>query len=721
MIQFLELELTNFAIYPKASFKFATDPERPLTVIRGENESGKTTLMRAFLWVLFGSKGIQEATDNAYALRPVWVRADESVTTKVKLSFRQTKSGKTVTFNLVRTLTSNDARNARLSDDKVVLARQEADGAFKPMSEAAVETLHTIIRPEMRDFYFIDADKAVDFVGGSEANHSDQLMRSMIGKSIRALLSLDTLRSASERVQDQRNQFVRDIAALNRGAIGTNQQQALINVESEIEKLKKQIPTAKAAFTNADETHRLSDEQFSTMIKELEMASKRAVDGKKFRDNRDQLNVRRRQLVHQLAEHAPGAALAAAILSPTLKAIIDRLEPMKEKGHIPPHELEVIPRLIQRGVCLCGTEISEGSPAAEKLTAILLEARKTESGARFLDGVLNLATRHKLFGAKAVRNDPITAIKKELADLDPQISELSAAITEVERTAAAEGGKQAEASEMKRDIGEKLAQRDTFRDALTRLQNELEKLETERRSHQESIRLAAGRSDKVKVLQASERAADLVKSVVQAAYERVESDQVADVSKSMTNLFSTIIGQTEDGLISEVGLRTTGPASNLPEYELFARYQNADKPLKLINGASRRALSVAFVLALAEQTGTRVPLVTDSLLHSTSGEVRKRLVDFLAKGKRIGQPIMFGTRADFQSPEVRTVLDQCAGATYTLTAQSHVGADVVRADPNREQSNQVSICNCSPRQYCAICERTGDASTTDLSSKSRGS
>ena len=573
----------------------------------------------------------------------------------------------------------------------------------------------------MRDFYFIDADKAVDFVGGSEGKHSDQLMRSMIGKSIRALLSLDTLRSASERVENQRNQFVREIAALNKGLTGTNQQQALMNVEGEIEKLKIQIPTARDAFTTADETHRNSDEQFSTMIKELEMASKRAGDAKKFRDNRDRLNVKRRELVHQLAEHAPGADLAAAMLSPTLKAIIDRLEPMKEKGHIPPHELEVIPRLIQRGVCLCGTAISEGTPAAEKLTAILLEARKTESGARFLDGVLNLATRHKRLGAAAVRNDPITAIKKELADLDPQISELSVAIEEVEKTAAAEGGKQVEASEMKRDISEKLAQRDTLRDALTRLQNELEKLETERRSHQESIRLAAGRTDKVKGLQASERAADLVKLVVQSAYERVERDQVADVSKSMTNLFSKMVGQTDEGLISEVGLRTTGPASSLPEYELFARYQNADKPLRLINGASRRALSVAFVLALAEQTGSRVPLVTDSLLHSTSGEVRKRLVEFLATGERIGQPIMFGTRADFQAPEVRTVLDRYAGVTYTLSAQSHVGADVVRIDPNRQQSNQVSVCSCSPRQYCAICERTGDASTTDLSSKPRGS
>ncbi len=50
---------------------------------------------------------------------------------------------------------------------------------------------------------------------------------------------------------------------------------------------------------------------------------------------------------------------------------------------------------------------------------------------------------------------------------------------------------------------------------------------------------------------------------MQSAYERVERDQVADVSKSMTILFSNMVGQTDDGLISEVGLRTTDPASSL--------------------------------------------------------------------------------------------------------------------------------------------------------------
>jgi DNA sulfur modification protein DndD len=714
VIQFIELELTNFAIYPKASFSFSTDPARPLTVIRGENESGKTTLMRAFLWVLFGADGIQEKSGSAYALRPVWAPRGESVETKVKLSFRQHRAGKSVAFNLVRRLTTSDSASARSDADKVVLSRQDPDGSFKPLSEAGIETLHGIIRPEMRDFYFIDADKAVDFVGGSEGNHSDQLMRRMIGKSIRALLAVDELRAACSRVEAQRNSYLREIATHNKGAVGANNQQELRRVEEAIDRLRSGIPKAKDAFDQAAEKHRQADEQFSSMLASLERASKRAGELTKYRNERDRLNIQRKQLIHQLGECVPGAGLAAALVAKSLKDVIGRLEPMKEKGHIPPHELEVIPRLVKRGACLCGTPIVDGSREAAELEKLLEKARKTESGARFLDGVLGLANAHRRSGNAAVRDDRIVSLKRELAELDPHVSELTSAIEKLEADITVEGGAQAEASEIKRDVGEKLAQRDLHRDAWQRMQSELEKYETERRSLQETIRLAAGRSEQVRALQAAARAAEVVSVVLKSAYEHIERDQVEEVSKCMTGLFGEMIGNTDEGLISSVGLRALGTTSSMPEYELFARFQEADKPLKLINGASRRALSIAFVLALAEQTGSRVPLVTDSLLHSTSGEVRRRLVEFLSSGARVGQPIMFGTRADFQAPEVRSVLAKHAGATYTLTAQSHVGVDVVRADPARLQSKQVSVCKCAPAEYCAVCERVGDSKSPEL-------
>ena len=422
MIRFLELELTNFAIYPKATLGFSVDPARPLTVIRGENESGKTTLMRAFLWVLFGADGIQAQGGSAYALRPVWASKDQPVETKVKLQFRQSKGGKSIAFNLVRRLTTTDAVGGRLDEDKVVLSRQDADGSFRPLLEAGIETLHGIIRPEMRDFYFIDADKAVDFVGGSEGNHSDQLMRKMIGKSIRALLAIDELRAAGHRVEASRNGFIKEIASRNQGVAGANNQQELERVEKTIERLRVELPKAKDDFDTAAEVHRQADEKFSSMLTALERVSKRGGELKRFRDERDRLNVRRRELVHQLAECVPGAGISAVLVAHSLKEVIGRLEPMKAKGHIPPHELDVIPRIVKRGKCLCGTPIVAGSAEAAELEALLESAKKTESGARFLDGVLQLAGSHRRAGNEAMRLDRMSRSRATL----PRLTRMSA-------------------------------------------------------------------------------------------------------------------------------------------------------------------------------------------------------------------------------------------------------------------------------------------------------
>ncbi len=714
MIQFLEIELSNFAIYPRALFRFSTDPSKPLTLIRGENASGKTTLMRAFLWVLFGKEGLQSPGTMASALRPVWAPTGEPVATRVRLAFQQVQGNRSVRFNLVRRTTTTGRGNGDIGEETVTLARQDADGQFKPQTEAAVEVLHGIIRPEMRDFYFIDADKAVDYIGGSEGNHDDQLMRRMIGKSIRGLLALDALLKATSRIDFHRNNYHREIAAAKKGSDGENHEGELIRIEAAIKDVQDQLPRAQEEHSKAINEHRVADGRFSAMIAEFERSTKSASELKALRDKRDQLNVQRRQLLHQLSEAAPGTPLAAALISKSIKEILQRLEPMKEKGHIPPHELEVIPRLIDRGVCLCGSQILEDSIERKTLEATLDRARQTETGARFLDGVLGLAAKHRREANSAIRSDVVGGLRRDLSVLDPQVAELSGAIESLESKIQAQSGREAEALEMKKDVSEKLNRRDSCRDTVQRLEDQLKRLQDDLRSAQGRSRAAAGRSAQTRTLQACVRAADVVHSVLNETYHHIERAQVDEVSKCMDILYKSITGEGDEGLVSSVGLRPIGRVESLPEYELFAKLGDADKSLQLINGASRRALSVAFVLALAEQTGSRVPLVSDSLLHSTSGAVRERLVRFLVSGNHVGQPIMFGTRDDFHSSEVRALLSAHAGEYYTLTAQSHVGGDVVRPDPNREQPHQVSVCRCGHEEYCAICERKGDADRSDL-------
>lgn len=55
-MKFLELNLKHWiSYYGDHSIKFSTSSEKPFTVIRGESEGGKSSILRAFRWCLFGN------------------------------------------------------------------------------------------------------------------------------------------------------------------------------------------------------------------------------------------------------------------------------------------------------------------------------------------------------------------------------------------------------------------------------------------------------------------------------------------------------------------------------------------------------------------------------------------------------------------------------------------------------------------------------------------
>ena len=55
------LELYNFRQYiGHQEVEFSTDPEKNVTVLIGVNTSGKTTIVRAFEWCLYGKNGFED-------------------------------------------------------------------------------------------------------------------------------------------------------------------------------------------------------------------------------------------------------------------------------------------------------------------------------------------------------------------------------------------------------------------------------------------------------------------------------------------------------------------------------------------------------------------------------------------------------------------------------------------------------------------------------------
>src|SRR4030042_5349273 len=60
-MKFRRANFSNFRLLRDLEIEFSVEPQRPLTVIRAENETGKTTILNALQWVLFGEEGLPTA------------------------------------------------------------------------------------------------------------------------------------------------------------------------------------------------------------------------------------------------------------------------------------------------------------------------------------------------------------------------------------------------------------------------------------------------------------------------------------------------------------------------------------------------------------------------------------------------------------------------------------------------------------------------------------
>ena len=57
-MKLLHVHIENFRLLKDIAFEFSTHGDRNLTVIRAANESGKTTLLTALQWGLFGDEAL---------------------------------------------------------------------------------------------------------------------------------------------------------------------------------------------------------------------------------------------------------------------------------------------------------------------------------------------------------------------------------------------------------------------------------------------------------------------------------------------------------------------------------------------------------------------------------------------------------------------------------------------------------------------------------------
>lgn len=694
----------NFRLLRDATVEFSTDPDRPVTVIRAENESGKTTMLTALQWAFFGDGALpKSAGGKPYRLHPIdWdAAAQPQVDISVEVHFEVTKSA-TLMFGPSISTTErywlrrscveevgpgNDGQRVR---QDLTLHRVTDDGYAEVKNPTA--ELEDMLPSALREVFFTDGDRALVFV---EA-HKD-LKRQKVESAIKGLLGVGLMEKAGEHIRAVLAQIRRDVKesaadaeleqviAAQEQLDRTEQQhrETVLRVDDDALRLGTQIQEYDAKITNA---LRLGD---------------RAKTAQQLAEAKARLDRSRKALATATQEFSAllqDDALSLALLAPHVARAAEQLGSLKQQGTIPKSFLPILQQRLALGQCICGASLAGGTEAHDHVVALIKRNREQDEVLDRLTTLNVAAARYEdaLRGGQGGWTALCSRMFQRRAEAEAELSSAQRAVSELE-------------AQLQRipesDVGELLRLKHEAEDQKSRLGREKATAEAElRQIEREKQKLAARyeqltRSKRRFLRQkAFERAARDIQEVVAGTHQVLKTEKLEEVSHEMTQLFLRMIkaDPEQQGIIRQAEITpdfdivVTGP-------EGFHLDPDVD-----LNGASRRALTLAFILALTEVSGVTAPNVIDTPLGMTSGEVRRSIFEVAAT--TASQLVLFLTRDEITG--IEDLIDRYAGVELTMTNTAHYPA-MLEHDPGTGRL-EVLVCHCSHRQTCHVCARKSD-------------
>lgn len=703
-MKILRAEFLNFRLLRDLELHFGSDPEKKLTVIRAANESGKTTILTALQWAFYGDASLP-GKGEGFRLHPIdWTIGDGAkvpITATVDFeltSVRQSSTGTRETrkrYQLVRSAYEDIDSSSRRSASSVKLFELADTGADLMQSPEAF--INDELPAELREVFFTDGDRALSFI---EADVAVSTKRERVQRAIRSLLGLGVIEDAIKHVRRASSDVNKQAKDVGGGTSLSQIATRLELLEEENNKLEAQLEDTKQQFRTMDELLDEIDRNIAGILqkgdreklqKDLELASREM----------KKLDQELKSAVKEHSDLFRGSVIATDLLGTTLTAAYLKLKKLHDQGKIPNSTVPVLQDRLLGEICICGESLREGEPDGDRrrnhIHKLIEDSQRASDYQEIVTGLYYKAQSAQS-GGHAGQN--WSAESKRVIERRDRIQDLRD-----------DAGRKFRALELQLDavpdsdiqgLRQTRRQYKEQRDRALHLQSAIETRISSlggERSHlvQERDRLLKDQKKGARILAELQVIHD-ISQVLQKSYDMITDEELTKVSTLMNEIFLEMIGSDpEQGAIiqraeisSEFDIIVYGPNE---------RTLNPDRDL---NGASRRALTLAFILALTKVSEVEAPNVIDTPLGMTSGYVKRSILK--AAIRESSQLILFLTPDEIKGCE--DIIDGSAGVVVTLTNPAHYPKMLVN-DPNTVE-RKVLRCGCHHRQECDLCSRRSD-------------
>ena len=701
-MRLLKVRFTNFRLLRNLTLDFSTDSGKNLFVIRAANESGKTTMLHGLQWALYGDRALPMPRRD-FRMHPInW---DTSIGTRVDISveidFENKETRRSKTQGLIETV--KRFRIIRSTYDKIDGAEWNPGPTNVKLFEITSEGSRPQNPPEsrieeelperLREIFFTDGDRALSFI---DTDIDTKAKRTSVQQSIRLLLGLDLIEEARDRVKktvSKINASMRNLVQDRHLTIISEQIAELSDQESElenqIEDAKRQSSTFAERYVevNREIEEALAKGNKEEMLEQLStIRSDRRLNGDNMKEAMD---------AH--ADLLKDVSLSQELSAPMISRSISKLDALRDQGKIPNSTIPVLEERLSSPFCICGEPLDQHDEHSERrrqhISKLIDEARNSD----LLQGIVtelyfaslplsaNIdtdSTWSSRYERVAERRDSLQTQQNELGQ---RTRSLEVKIKQIPDTNL----------QVLRDLrSSHQIQRDKFNDKAIRselelknIQQELQNLTGERDRLLRSQRRGA-------IIMAELEAAQDILTVLSKTHQRLTNEELATVSTKMNSIFlEMIVTDPDQGAIIREALITG-------QFDIVV-YGPDERPLNPnidLNGASRRALTLAFILALTKVSGFEAPNVIDTPLGMMEGLVKTSVLTTAIKES--SQLILLLTRSEINDCE--EIIDTEAARVITLTNPAHYPKMLVNEPPTVDS---IIKCRCNHRMECNVCQR----------------
>jgi DNA sulfur modification protein DndD len=413
------LQLKNFRQFygetPKIEF---ASGEKNVTVFHGENGSGKTAVLNAFTWVLYGkfSSGFQLQKELVNKQAVLDAAEGDTVSAWVELVFSD--NGRRFSIRReVETVVQARSRSFEVSQElDPRLTITQANGESKDVKEY-VEAIGRVLPDELHSYFFFDGERIEKLV------QPDSDTKKEIAPATKKLLGIEVLNRSINHLKRAKRSLEDEYKK-----IGDAETAELIEkkegIESKIGELQEALNEAESSKTGLVKVVEAINQQMRSHEKTKNDQKERDRLIKEL----ESLEEDHSTLLNKIRVHL-GKSSFTVFLGKSAESFSQLLESLRQRGELPAGiKRSFVEDLLQKAECICGRPLAEHEEARKAIEAWRSKAGldDVEAKALRMDGEISgLIQKTDEFWSKLDDlNSEKKRLRQQLSDSDDQLTRL---------------------------------------------------------------------------------------------------------------------------------------------------------------------------------------------------------------------------------------------------------------------------------------------------------